>query len=394
MGAASRESESVPCGKIGRVSRRTEDAAGNEVVMKKALITAGILLVAAGAMTALLFGRQIRAALSVAKSATMDEETIATKAEENAQLEQDIRQQYSIPDLQLTEEQKAAVADGSMTIEEAVAQLLAQSGQGTGTGGASGSESGTGSESGGTSGSESGGGSSSESDTAEPGTENESGTGGETGSGTGSTAGSETGTETGSGTGSTTGTESGTETGSGSSSTTGTESGTKTGPGSGSTAGTETGAGSSSNQQTDTPQGSGTTSGSQLGSGTEQTTGGSTSQTPAPPAEPTDEQRLQSLIAQLYVLRDYFVGQVDALIDACIDEFLALPEDQQTNASKIRIVTARLGQAEAMEADCDARVAAIVSQIREINPTLADQAQKQYEDEKALKKANLIAQYS
>ena len=114
---------------------------------------------------------------------------------------------------------------------------------------------------------------------------------------------------------------------------------------------------------------------------------------PATPTLSPDEEKLKDLIQQMYDLRDTFSGHVDAIINECIAEFLALDPSEQTKMNKIRIVSARLGEVADMEDDCDNQVADIVSQIREIDPALADQVEQQYQNEKALKKASLINQY-
>ena len=114
---------------------------------------------------------------------------------------------------------------------------------------------------------------------------------------------------------------------------------------------------------------------------------------PATPTLSPDEEKLKDLIQQMYDLRDTFSGHVDAIINECIAEFLALDPSEQTKMNKIRIVSARLGEVADMEDDCDNQVADIVSQIREIDPALANQVEQQYQNEKALKKASLINQY-
>ena len=119
--------------------------------------------------------------------------------------------------------------------------------------------------------------------------------------------------------------------------------------------------------------------------------------TPTPqPTAPTlspDEEKLKALVQQIYDLRDTFSSRVDAIVNGCIAEFLALDPSEQTQLNKIRIVSAKLGEVANMEEDCDNQVADIVSQIREIDPALATQIEQQYENEKSLKKASLISQY-
>ena len=125
----------------------------------------------------------------------------------------------------------------------------------------------------------------------------------------------------------------------------------------------------------------------------EETPSGNT-ETAAPEGPSEEERRLQNLVTQLTILRGTFTSKVDGIIAECIAEFLALPPEEQTTTSKMRIVYARLDEAAAMEEDCDRQVAEIVDQIRQLDPDLAAQAERQYQNEKDLKKASLIEQYA
>ncbi len=110
-------------------------------------------------------------------------------------------------------------------------------------------------------------------------------------------------------------------------------------------------------------------------------------------AKAEQEARVQNLFAQLYVLRASFNTQLDNLIGECIQEFLALDPASQTRAAKIRIVYARMDDVTAMEADCDAQVESIAAQLDEIDPALGAKARQYYKNEKDLKKASLIETY-
>lgn len=330
--------------------------------MKKTVILIGVIVIAALAVGAVAFAPYIRQAMSVAKSATMDEETIAAEQEKNAQLEQDIREKYQIPQMEMTDEMRAAVESGSMTIEEAVREMLAQSSAQdaapeTAPDGQAGTEASDRTE-----------------QNPESQTDPEAPADSETPSGTAAQ----------------------------------TDSSTQTGTKPDDTAHTDTGitpadttkpadTAKPDTKPSDTaPADTGTKpDNAAKPADTAQTgTNANPDSATAAPQPTAEEKRLQELAAQLYVLRDYFTAQVEGILDECIDEFLALPVEQQTKTAKIRIVTARLGRIADMEQDCDAKVAAIVSEVRTIDPDLADLVQQEYESEKATKKASVIAQYS
>ena len=113
---------------------------------------------------------------------------------------------------------------------------------------------------------------------------------------------------------------------------------------------------------------------------------------PEPPSP--EEQRLRNLVAQMYVLRGVFSSRLDGIIASCVSEYLALDPSQQNAASKMRIAYARLDEIASLEEECDSQVADIVAQIRQIDPEEASRVQRQYENEKAEKKAALVDQYS
>ena len=96
----------------------------------------------------------------------------------------------------------------------------------------------------------------------------------------------------------------------------------------------------------------------------------------------------------MYNLRRSFSNRIEVIVNECIDEFLALDPAEQTTMNKMRIVSARLGDVADMEEECDSQVNGIVSQIHTIDPALAADVKQQYENEKALKKAELVARYS
>ena len=110
-------------------------------------------------------------------------------------------------------------------------------------------------------------------------------------------------------------------------------------------------------------------------------------------AKAEKEAKVQNLFAQLYVLQSSFNTKLDNVIQECITEFLALEPEQQTRTAKIRIVYARMDTISDMEADCDAQVESIAAQLDELDPELGAKARQYYKNEKELKKANLIAQY-
>ena len=308
------------------------------------IITVVVVLGIVVGAGALLFGSRIRTAASVVRSVSMNQEDITARAEENARTEQEMQERFAIPETAAQEDVLSALEDGTLTLEEAAARLL-------------------------------------ESASAPASSETQ-----QTPSGSVEEIPSSTVVE---------------ETPSGSVEET---------PSGGAVEETPSG----SVEETpsvpvveETPSGgaeetpSGTAVEETPSGGVEETPSGSVEETPsgntetaAPEGPSEEERRLQNLVTQLTILRGTFTSKVDGIIAECIAEFLALPPEEQTTTSKMRIVYARLDEAAAMEEDCDRQVAEIVDQIRQLDPDLAAQAERQYQNEKDLKKASLIEQYA
>lgn len=112
------------------------------------------------------------------------------------------------------------------------------------------------------------------------------------------------------------------------------------------------------------------------------------------PQETEEEKQIRSLLTQVYVLRDSFIGRIEGVVAECKNEYLQLDESQRTADKKAAIVYKRFGEVSNMEKECDSQVADILSQIQAIDPDLASQVRTQYQNEKAVKKAELLNRYA
>ncbi len=111
-------------------------------------------------------------------------------------------------------------------------------------------------------------------------------------------------------------------------------------------------------------------------------------------AADADADALRALSDQIDALRAQYVGSAEALIAACKNEYQSLPAEEKTPEKKLEIVSRYTEQADALEAQCDAEVSAILSQLAAIDPALAAEASNQYQMEKATTKSNLLSMYS
>ena len=92
---------------------------------KKIILGIVIALAVAIGVGAFLIRSSLQAAMSMAQSATMSDEDAAVKGEENDRITQEMQTDYEIPEIEVTQEIKEAVAVREMTLEEAATKLLA-----------------------------------------------------------------------------------------------------------------------------------------------------------------------------------------------------------------------------------------------------------------------------
>ena len=112
------------------------------------------------------------------------------------------------------------------------------------------------------------------------------------------------------------------------------------------------------------------------------------------------EEKTAELIAKMYALKSRFVGQINGVVASMKAEYSKLPKEQQNMASKTSIANRYLGQISALEAQCDAQVDAIVTELRDVlvksgqDTSLADAVLAAYNNEKETTKAAYINRYS
>lgn len=132
-------------------------------------------------------------------------------------------------------------------------------------------------------------------------------------------------------------------------------------------------------------------------------TGGSAATTPPAPsqsaqAEPyaAEKAQVRELITTMYVLRATYVGKLEAIVQEAIDEYVAgdhTPENRQ------KVVYSKVEELTALEKECDAKVADVVSRMRTLlkdmgqDDTLAKEVEQTYQEEKSLKKAYYVSEF-
>lgn len=122
---------------------------------------------------------------------------------------------------------------------------------------------------------------------------------------------------------------------------------------------------------------------------------------PQPKEEPANyDQLISEKVAQMYVYKSRFLGKLSTLAIDAEDEFhRTFPQSEWTNDNRTKIIMKHLGEAMAMEKDCDSKVSKLVSDLKELltkagrDTGLADQIQKAYNDEKKNMKAAYMQEY-
>ena len=104
-------------------------------------------------------------------------------------------------------------------------------------------------------------------------------------------------------------------------------------------------------------------------------------------------------VAQLYVIKSNFYGQVNTERARYKAMFLQLPKNEQTRARIAEIVKECVPQGVAMEKECDAQVNEVLKELKALlkeagrDTSLADSIKSAYESEKKSMKAKLINKY-
>lgn len=105
------------------------------------------------------------------------------------------------------------------------------------------------------------------------------------------------------------------------------------------------------------------------------------------------QEQLSVLIAKVYVLRERYLNELDAMEREAKEAYKALPESQRTKKRLVSLANDYLSRGLAMEEDCDDQMDEIVAEmqslIRENNGdmSLVDTVIYSYANEKSIKKA-------
>jgi len=110
-----------------------------------------------------------------------------------------------------------------------------------------------------------------------------------------------------------------------------------------------------------------------------------------------NSQRISECVAQMYVLKSNFVSRLDGLYNKAISDYNAMTPEQKKANGKQTIIDRYYSGAASMEAECDAKVSAVLSELTTLlkeqgsTTELVDKIKTAYYEEKSLKKAYYVS---
>lgn len=111
------------------------------------------------------------------------------------------------------------------------------------------------------------------------------------------------------------------------------------------------------------------------------------------------DKRIAELVTKMYVLKADYTGAVEGVVSSMKADYSKLPAEQRTKSAKQSIAAGYMSKINAMEAQCDAQVNAIVTELRQIlkengrDMSLADAIVSTYASEKENTKAYYLSTY-
>ena len=113
-----------------------------------------------------------------------------------------------------------------------------------------------------------------------------------------------------------------------------------------------------------------------------------------------DAEKIEVLVAELYVMKDYYIDKLDALEKSAIARVMAMPAKDRNKDNLFDMGMEYLREGTSLERKADEDVKAIVDQVDALvkahggDGSLAKEIYAAYENEKTLKKAQYISKYS
>ncbi len=110
--------------------------------------------------------------------------------------------------------------------------------------------------------------------------------------------------------------------------------------------------------------------------------------------------KVNNLIAECYLLKAEFLNRIDNLIGQARTEWRSLPKEERTQSAKVAMAGKYMSKGSQLEAECDQRMNTIIKKLEtELknsgqSTAIVSKINALYNEEKAVKKASLVAKYS
>lgn len=109
--------------------------------------------------------------------------------------------------------------------------------------------------------------------------------------------------------------------------------------------------------------------------------------------------QIRGLVAEIYLMRDLYVSKLDGIRDDAAETYRALPADQRTKTTKVKMATQCIVNAKALELECDQKLESILDEMSRLlaemdwKQSLVSDIRYAYAEEKAQKKAEYMNAY-
>ena len=120
-----------------------------------------------------------------------------------------------------------------------------------------------------------------------------------------------------------------------------------------------------------------------------------------PEQDTAKRNRIDEIIAEIYLLRATYLNKIDQLIKDAKATYIALPKNQHNLQGKMRVVERYLiPKGNALEAECDAKMRTLLAELKGLlndlgmSTEIINEIQKTYNEQKEIKKTELYNQYS
>ena len=114
-----------------------------------------------------------------------------------------------------------------------------------------------------------------------------------------------------------------------------------------------------------------------------------------PPTDPYSEE-LASIVAEIYVMREEYIAQLDEMMARARAEYSAKPESERTHSKLVKWASGYISEASVLEKQCDARMDEVLAKVKALaeeygeDTEIVDTLAYFYAEEKSIQKSLYI----